>query len=63
MEKERVKNVHAVALGKLCGLVGGPARAAALTPAQRSKIASNAAKVRHAKARRLQELRRLPKGV
>jgi hypothetical protein len=37
------KNPAAVALGKLGGKVGGPARAAALTSARRSEIARKAA--------------------
>jgi len=40
------KNKNAVALGKLGGPKGGPARAKALKPARRSEIASHAACVR-----------------
>jgi hypothetical protein len=40
------KNPHAAALGRLGGLKGGRARAKALTPSQRRKIASRAAKAR-----------------
>jgi hypothetical protein len=40
------KNPAAVALGKLGGKVGGPARAASLTPARRSEIARKAAERR-----------------
>jgi hypothetical protein len=40
---EPVKNPAAVALGKLGGAKGGPARAAALTPAKRKAIAKKAA--------------------
>lgn len=40
------KNPHAVALGKLGGIKGGPARAQALTPKKRSQIAAKAAKAR-----------------
>jgi hypothetical protein len=40
------KNPHAAALGRLGGLKGGRARAEALTPAQRRKIASRAARAR-----------------
>src|SRR5688572_13038621 len=40
------KNPHAAALGRLGGLKGGRARAAALTPAQRKKIATRAARAR-----------------
>jgi hypothetical protein len=43
---KKQKNPAAVALGRLGGLKGGPATAAKLTPEQRSKIASNAAKAR-----------------
>lgn len=42
----REKNPAAVALGKLGGLKGGKARAAKLTPEQRSEIAKKAAKKR-----------------
>jgi hypothetical protein len=37
------KNPHAVALGRLGGLKGGNARAAALSPRKRSQIAAKAA--------------------
>lgn len=40
------KNPHAVALGKLGGPKGGRARAEKLTPEERSKIASKAARTR-----------------
>ena len=40
------KNPHAVALGRLGGLKGGLARAAALGPRKRSQIAAKAAKAR-----------------
>jgi hypothetical protein len=43
------KNPHAVALGRLGGLKGGPGRAAALTPKKRSQIAAKAAKARWGK--------------
>ena len=42
-EPPPVKNEAAVALGKLDGKKGGAARAAALTPEQRSEIAKKAA--------------------
>ena len=42
-EPPPVKNAAAVALGKLGGKKGGAARAAALTPEQRSEIAKKAA--------------------
>jgi hypothetical protein len=38
-----VKNPHAVELGRRGGLKGGAARAASLTPEQRSEIAKKAA--------------------
>lgn len=40
------KNPAAVALGRMGGKKGGPARAAALSPERRSEIASKAAKAR-----------------
>ena len=43
---EREKNLHAVAMSKLGASKGGKARAASLTPKQRSKIAKKAAKAR-----------------
>jgi hypothetical protein len=43
---ETEKNAAAVALGKLGGIKGGKARAAKLTPSQRSDIARKAAKAR-----------------
>ena len=43
------KNPHAVALGRLGGLKGGEARAAALSPRKRSAIAAKAAKARWGK--------------
>lgn len=45
------KNPHAVALGRLGGLKGGMARAAALAPKRRSQIAAKAAKARWGKKR------------
>jgi len=47
--EERPKNPAAVALGRLGGLKGGAARAAALTPRKRSQIAAKAAKARWTK--------------
>jgi hypothetical protein len=41
-----VKNPHAAALGRLGGLKGGPARAAALTARRRRAIARQAARAR-----------------
>jgi hypothetical protein len=43
------KNPHAVALGQLGGLKGGPARAAKLTSKKRSQIAAKAARARWGK--------------
>jgi len=43
------KNQAAVALGKLGGLKGGKARAAALSPRRRKQIAKKAAKYRWSK--------------
>ncbi len=45
-DKEPEKNPHAVALGKLGGKKGGPARAKKLTKKQRSEIAKKAAMAR-----------------
>jgi len=44
--EEQGKDPAAVALGRKGGLKGGAARAAALTPKQRSKIAKKAASAR-----------------
>lgn len=44
----REKNLAAVALGRLGGLKGGPARAAKLSPEQRREIAQKAARARWA---------------
>ncbi len=49
-EPPPVKNEAAVALGKLGGKKGGAARAAALTPEQRSEIAKTAAATRWKKS-------------
>jgi hypothetical protein len=46
------KNPAAVALGKLGGQKGGPARAQALSPKRRAAIAKKAAKSRWAKERK-----------
>jgi hypothetical protein len=46
------KNPAAVALGRAGGKRGGPARAARLTPAQRSESARKAVQARWAKARK-----------
>jgi len=42
----KLMNPHAVALGRLGGLAGGPARARSLTPERRRSIASQAARAR-----------------
>lgn len=49
LPEEPPKNPHAVALGRLGGLKGGVARAAALSPKKRSQIATKAAKKRWGK--------------
>ena len=48
-EEKSEKNPHAVALGRLGGKKGGRARAAKLTPEERSEIAKKAAQARWAK--------------
>ena len=53
----RIKNPDAAALGRLGGLKGGRARAAALSPEQRRKIARKAARARWRRARQLAALR------
>ena len=50
MAKKR-KNPYAVALGRKGGRKGGPARAANMTPEQRSESARNAVMARWAKER------------
>jgi hypothetical protein len=50
MAKKR-KNPYAVALGRLGGRKGGPARAAAMTPEERSESARKAVNARWAKAK------------
>lgn len=49
MKKRPPKNPHAVALGKLGGQKGGPARAKALTKSQRTEIARAGGKARWGK--------------
>jgi hypothetical protein len=46
------KNPHAAALGRLGGMKGGRARAEALTPTQRRRIASRAARARWGKEKK-----------
>jgi len=48
-EKPSEKNPHAVALGRLGGKKGGPARAAKLSAKKRKAIAQKAARARWAK--------------
>jgi len=48
---QSTKNPAAVALGKLGGIKGGPARAAVLSDRQRRSIAKKAAQIRWAKVR------------
>jgi uncharacterized OB-fold protein len=48
-EESDEKNPHAVALGRLGGKKGGPARAKKLTAKQRKEIAKKAAQARWAK--------------
>jgi hypothetical protein len=50
-----LKNPHAVALGKIGGLKGGKARAAALTAAERREIAKRAARARWGNKRKAQD--------
>ncbi|MCH6567879.1 MAG: hypothetical protein IH801_05860 [Nitrospinae bacterium] len=45
-DKDKEKNPHAVALGRLGGKKGGPARAKKLTAEQRKEIARKAARAR-----------------
>ncbi len=48
-KRNPIKNPHAVALGKLGGVKGGPVRAAHLTKVQREVIASKGGKAEAAK--------------
>jgi hypothetical protein len=50
-EPEKVKDRAAIARGHLGGLIGGRARAAKITPAERSASASQAANARWERAR------------
>lgn len=50
-KKKSGKNQHAVALGKLGGKKGGPARAKKLSPAKRKEIASKGAKAKNKKSK------------
>jgi DNA-directed RNA polymerase specialized sigma subunit len=51
-----MKNANAVALGRLGGLVGGPARAAKLSPERRSEIARRAVTARWCLEKRLKRI-------
>src|SRR5205809_3821229 len=51
-DKLTLKNPHAVALGRLGGLKGGPARAQALTPQRRRELARRAVLSRWRRAKR-----------
>jgi hypothetical protein len=51
------RNPHAAALGRLGGLKGGPARAAALTAKRRREIALKAIRTRWAKAKKAKKRR------
>ncbi|MGH9776166.1 MAG: hypothetical protein ACRD50_14605 [Candidatus Acidiferrales bacterium] len=48
---KRRKNPYAVALGRRGGKVGGPARAASMTPKERSEAARKAVLARWAKVK------------
>jgi hypothetical protein len=52
---KREKNPHAMALGKMGGSKGGRARAARLTPEERSASAQKAALARWAKVKKAKE--------
>lgn len=51
-EEPSDKNPHAVALGKLGGKKGGPARAKKMSPEERKEAARKAAKARWNKAKK-----------
>jgi hypothetical protein len=51
----KTKNPHAVALGKMGGTKGGKARAAKLTPEERSESARKAVLARWAKHKRKEQ--------
>jgi len=50
--KQKAKNAAAVALGRLGGLRGGPARTASMTPAERKAAARKAALARWTKRKK-----------
>lgn len=51
LKKDKEKNPHAVALGRMGGLKGGKARAEKLTAYERTEIAKKAANARWSKNR------------
>jgi len=53
--KPKEKNPHAVALGRLGGKKGGPARKAKLSPERRREIARKAIRARWDKVKRARE--------
>jgi hypothetical protein len=55
MPKTQKKNPYAVALGRRGGKIGGPARAASMTPEERSESARNAVMARWAKVKKQQK--------
>jgi len=59
MMAKREKNPHAMALGKMGGSKGGKARAARLTPEERSASAQKAALARWAKVKKEREKKEL----
>jgi hypothetical protein len=59
MMATREKNPHAMALGKMGGSKGGKARAARLTPEERSASARKAARARWAKVKKAREKKEL----
>jgi hypothetical protein len=50
-KKKKIKNLAAVALGRLGGLKGGPARMARLSPEARSELARKAVMARWQKSK------------
>ncbi len=60
---KKVKNPHAVALGKMGGSKGGRIRAQRLSPEQRREIARKAILARWAKHRKQKEQQEPPKAT
>ena len=56
-----MKNVHAVALGRLGGLKGGMSRARSLSPRRRAEIARRAVKIRWSRHEAREQIKDLPK--